>query len=171
MFPAGEYVAPPSLDVAERIALIDQLALFPETLGNLAGSLAAAQLDLVYRNWSIRQIVHHLADSHTNCYIRFKWALTESTPQIKAYDETAWSALPDARTSPIQCSLVLLSGIHDRWAELLRKMNDQDFEKGFFHPEMNKVVTLGEALPSYVWHGRHHLAQIEWVLEQAQTAS
>jgi len=132
---------------------------------DVVANLDAVDLDRFYRNWTIRQIVHHLADSHVNCYVRFKWTLTESVPAIKAYDESRWSETPEATTAAIESSLVLLDGIHQRWGQLARRMDEQQWERGFFHPESGCIVTLKQALPSYVWHADHHTAQIRWVLE------
>ena len=128
--------------------------------------LTEEPLDTKYRNWTIRQIVHHLADSHINCYVRFKWALTEDTPHIKSYDETLWSEVVDARTAPVESSLIILQGVHTRWCDLVRSLDDDKLSRGFYHPEMDCVVKLSEALPSYVWHTDHHLAQIAWLRQQ-----
>ena len=125
-----------------------------------------AQLGTKYRNWSIRQIIHHLADSHINCFVRFKWALTEETPKIKAYDETLWSEVVDATSSPIEPSLMLLDGLHARWCALVRCLDNEQMQRGYFHPEMDRAVKLVEALPSYAWHVDHHLGQIQWLREQ-----
>lgn len=164
-FPAGEYVDPGDYGLDQCLDLIGQLEEFPGRLHSAVAGLSDARLELKYRNWSVRQIVHHVADSHINCYVRFKWSLTESNPVIKSYDESLWSKVIDARESPIDTSLTILQGIHGRWGQLLRRMSDQDFQKGFFHPELDATVTLKAALPSYVWHGDHHLAQIKWVQE------
>lgn len=165
-FPAGEFVAPASYSEAEKQEFIRQLAQVPAQLREAIAGLSEEQLDSKYRNWTIRQIVHHVADSHINCYVRFKWALTESTPEIKSYDETAWSEVVDARQAPLESSLALLEGLHARWCELLSRLDSDQMQHGYFHPEMDKVVTLQEALPAYVWHSAHHLAQIHWIREQ-----
>ncbi len=140
--------------------------MFPAELRAEVESLTEEQLETRYRNWSIRQIVHHLADSHINCYVRFKWALTEETPTIKSYDETLWSGVVDAVSAPVESSLQILQGVHRRWGQLMRRMDEAQWACGFFHPELDRVVTLVEALPSYVWHGQHHLAQVRWVKHQ-----
>ena len=163
LFPAGEFVPPVQLSSEPRGELINQLSLFPGALADAVLGLNDADLDMRYRNWTIRQIVHHIADSHVNCYVRFKWSMTEETPRIKSYDETLWSEVVDAKNAAVESSLVLLAGIHGRWSELLLRMSDADFNRGFFHPETQTVVKLGDALPNYVWHGQHHLAQIKWV--------
>ena len=166
LFPAGEFEAPGRLDETAREKWIGQLEAVPARVRRGVSGLTPAQLDTRYRNWTIRQIVHHLADSHVNCYVRYKWALTEPTPKIKSYDESAWSEVVDATTLPLESSLTILDGVHARWTGLLRLLRQQDWQRGFFHPEMDRVVTLEEALPSYVWHADHHLAQIAWVREQ-----
>lgn len=161
--PAGEYVCPKRLTNGLKHELIEQLENVPSRASEQVSGLGDSQLDTKYRNWTIRQIIHHLADSHMNCYVRFKWALTESTPEIKAYDESRWSQLVDAKKLPVASSLTILEGVHQRWAGMLRLLSDEQFDLAFFHPELGKAVTLAQALPSYVWHSDHHLAQIEWV--------
>ena len=138
----------------------------PGALRRAVAGLSDAQLDTRYRNWTIRQIVHHLADSHVNSYIRFKWALTEDLPTIKAYDEGRWAALEDSRTGDIQAPLALLEGLHARWVQLLRSMTDEQFGRSFLHPETRKTVSLNAALCYYAWHCRHHTAQITWLRQQ-----
>lgn len=162
-YPAGEYLAPEELTADQRTELIERLATAPARAREAVCGLSEDQLDTKYRNWTIRQIIHHLADSHINCYVRFRWALTEDSPKIKSYDETQWSEIVDARTIPVDASLQILEGLHSRWCQLLALLTDEEFETGFFHPEMDRVVTLIEALPSYVWHTDHHLAQIAWL--------
>jgi hypothetical protein len=110
--------------------------------------------------------VHHLADSHVNSYVRFKWALTEEQPTIKAYDEGRWAALEDSRTGDVRAPLALLDGLHARWVQLLRSMADDQFARSFLHPETGKSVSLSAALCYYAWHCRHHTAQITWVRER-----
>jgi hypothetical protein len=162
-FPAGEFQPEADDSDARRVVLIDEIEAAPESLRHAVDGLDEGQLDAKYRNWSIRQIVQHLADSHVNSYVRFKWALTEDRPLIKAYDETRWSDLPDARTGDVAAPLALFAGVHGCWAQLLRRMTPADFQRGFNHPESGKLVLLSDALPSYAWHGRHHTAQVMWI--------
>ena len=122
--------------------------------------LADGQLDTTYRSWTIRQIAHHLADSHLNSYVRFKLALTEERPVIKPYDESRWSTLVDAQGAGVAASLAIL---HSRWAALLRSLDTDAFARSFYHPESHENVPLWRALAYYVWHARHYTAQIEWV--------
>lgn len=162
-FPAGAYQEPDINDLKLRLELIRLIATVPDRVRESVGDLTEEQLDTKYRNWSIRQIVHHLADSHMNCYIRFKWALTEDSPLIKAYDEGRWSEIVDATSAPIDSSLAILDGLHARWADLLNGLDDTLMQRTFFHPELMKDVSLAEALPNYVWHADHHVAQIQWI--------
>ena len=161
--PAGEFVEPGEYSIQSRQEFIEQIEQFPAELEATVRELDNQQLDTKFRNWTIRQIVHHLADSHINCYVRFKWALTESEPRIKTYDESLWSECADATSAGIENSLTLLAGLHGRWGEVLRRMTEPQWSRSFFHPEMDRWVTLQEALPMYAWHSRHHLAQIVWV--------
>ena len=161
--PAGEFVPPDKTDADSRSRIVSAIAELPERLRSLVRDLNDEQLQSRYRNWSIRQIVHHLADSHMHAYIRCKWALTEDCPRIKAYDETRWSELEDARHADVQPSLTLLQGLHARWVDALTRMNSRDYERTFEHPETGAVEPLWRVLPYYAWHGRHHTAQIEWI--------
>jgi uncharacterized damage-inducible protein DinB len=145
---------------------VEEIDAAPRKVRQAVAGLDDRQLDAEYRNWSIRQIVQHLADSHANCYVRFKWALTEDQPLIKAYDETRWSELPDARTGDVVASLGLLTGVHACWTQLLRKMTPEDFQRGFNHPETGNLVLLADALPNYALHCRHHTGQILWIRAQ-----
>lgn len=159
--PAGEYVS--NVDPAHRPELIRTIAETPQRLRAAVAALTDQHLETKYRNWTIRQIVHHLPDSHVNAYIRFKTALAEPMPTIRPYDESAWSALPNNRLDPIEPSLALMDAIHRSWVDVLKRMTPTDFEREYFHPEQGKNVSLAEALCSYAWHANHHIAQIEWL--------
>jgi hypothetical protein len=148
---------------AEFIAQIEQA---PSALRAAVAGLSEAQLDTRYRNWTVRQIVHHIPDSHVNSYVRFKWALTEDRPTIRAYDEGLWGALDDSRRGDIAAPLAMMDGLHARWVQLLRSMSDADFARCFIHPETGKTFSLSAALCYYAWHGRHHTAQIAWLRER-----
>ena len=165
-WPAGEYVPEPNPTPARREEFIAEMESFPSRLAIFLAPIGDSVLELKYRNWTIRQIVHHLADSHVHCYIRFKWTLTEETPTIKAYHEGDWAALEDSRAGDVHVPLTVLEGIHARWAQLLRTLSDEQFARSYFHPETGKTVTLNAALQSYAWHGRHHMGQIQWLIEQ-----
>lgn len=149
-----------------RADQIETLRHLPSTLRQAVSGLNDAQLDTPYRDggWTLRQVVHHVADSHTNSYIRVKLALTEDTPAIKGYDEAAWAQLPDSRM-PVEVSLPFIEAIHARLIALLESMSDADFERTFVHPERGSV-TLANNLALYAWHSRHHVAHItrlrEW---------
>ncbi len=161
--PAGSFVQPIYITDALRHGWITELSQLPKQLTDAVANLSESQLDTTYRNWTIRQIVHHIADSHVNSYIRFKWTLTEDTPTIKAYDEGLWSELAESRTRPVTPSLHMLAGLHSRWCQLLATLTVQDFERAFVHPESKARITLDSALAYYAWHGRHHTGQILWL--------
>jgi hypothetical protein len=160
-FPIGRFAAPASSMPGIRAAHIQTLRLLPERLRAATSGLTDAQLDTPYREdgWTSRQVVHHVADSHANAYIRFKLALTEEWPTIKPYDEAAWANMPDSRCLPIESSLALISALHGRWVELLESMADDGFHRGYNHPEMGRQ-NLAKALALYEWHSRHHTAHI-----------
>jgi hypothetical protein len=161
-YPVGRFerlTAP--LDPAERSRHIETIEHTPATFLSLTKGRTDAQLDAPYRpgGWTVRQVVHHVPDSHMNAYIRMKFAVTEDGPAIKPYDEAKWAELPEARTGPTEMSLALLDALHRRWVMFLRALTDADFGKAYVHPEMGRV-TLDEALALYSWHCRHHGAHI-----------
>ncbi len=162
-FPAAAFAAENDYDGRRREAWIEEIERAPTRLREVVSGLSDAHLDTAYRNWTIRQIVHHVADSHLNSYVRFKLALTEERPTIKPCDESRWSQLADAQRADVEPSLRILEGLHARWARLLRSLAPDAYERPFYHPESREVVTLWRALAYYVWHARHHTAQIEWV--------
>jgi uncharacterized damage-inducible protein DinB len=165
-YPAGAFEQEPQLTPQRRAALIAEIESAPAVLRKAVAGLSEDQLDTLYRNWTIRQIVHHIADSHVNTYIRFKWTLTEEQPTIKAYDEGRWAALDDSRKGDVAAPLALLEGLHARWVQLLRTLSAEQFARSFIHPESGDTVTLDAALCYYAWHGRHHTGQIQWLREQ-----
>jgi hypothetical protein len=164
--PAGPFAPEDGYGPSRRAELIAVIENAPAALRRAVAGLSEEQLDERYRNWTLRQIVHHLADSHVNSYIRFKLALTEERPTIKPYDEGRWAALEDSRHGDVKAPLALLEGLHARWAQLMRSMTEEQFARSFFHPETGQDVTLSAALCQYAWHCRHHTAQISWVREQ-----
>ena len=163
-FPIGRSRAPAS--PAEYPALVEQIAAAPAALRAALRGLSDAQLDTPYREggWTVRQVAHHVPESHMNAYVRFKLALTEDTPVIKPYDESRWAALPDARDH-VEPSLRLLDALHERWVSLLRSMRDEDFQRAYMHPE-NGLTPLSTALGIYAWHGRHHVAHVTTLRER-----
>ena len=172
-WPAGPFVAGETHDDRQREARIREIERAPMRLREAVSGLSDDQLDTIYRNWTIRQIVHHLADSHMNGYVRFKLALTEKRPTIKTYDESRWSLLTDAQRADVELSLQLLEGLHARWAYLLHSLTPDAFERSFHHPEKfydREVVPLWHALAVYAWHAGHHTAQIEWVTQHKLSA-
>ncbi|MEK6570441.1 MAG: YfiT family bacillithiol transferase, partial [Bacteroidota bacterium] len=146
---------------------IQHLADAPANLRGAVRGLSDRQLDTPYRpgGWTVRQVVHHVPDSHLNAYIRFKLALTENEPTIKPYEQQLWAELPDARTGPIEMSLALLEALHKRWVLLLQSLNPSDFNRTFRHPELG-LMTLDRTLALYAWHGRHHVAHITSLRER-----
>ena len=159
-YPIGPFRRPEASTPALRATHIDTLRKLPARLRAAVERLDDAQLDTAYREggWSVRQLVHHLGDSHMNSYVRFKLALTEDWPTVKPYDEAAWAELPD-RSLQVEPSLVLIEKLHQRWVALLEAMQASDFEKGFHHPECGRQ-NLATALALYDWHSRHHTAHI-----------
>lgn len=166
-FPVGRFRPRPNISAHERDALIEQIAALPAQLRAAVSGLTDDQLDTRYRagGWTVRQVVHHVPDSHVNSYVRFKLALTEDEPPIKGYDEAAWAELPDARTADVNISLALLEALHHRWTILLRSLADEQFARAFQHPELG-LVTLETNLQLYAWHGRHHLAHVTVLRER-----
>jgi hypothetical protein len=152
---------PPTVEAAEREPLILAVESAPRELMKVVSGLSEVQLDTPYRpeGWTVRQVVHHLADSHMNVYVRFRLALTEDKPTIKPYHEAAWADLSDARTGPIDVSLTLLSALHSRGVALMRAMTPEQWERAFRHPERG-LLRLDQTLAMYAWHGRHHIAHI-----------
>lgn len=146
---------------------LTELENFPLRLRSEVSRLSEAQLETEYRpgGWTVRQLVHHLADSHLNSYVRFRLALTEDKPEIKSYREDLWAQLSDARTAPIAWSLGVLEGLHARWSNLLRNLDNDEFARTFEHPELGSVQ-LDWALGLYAWHGRHHVAQVTRLSER-----
>jgi len=161
-YPIGKFVAPAEVKTADLQLCIEQIASLPSRLKSEVEYLNDSQLDTPYREdgWTVRQVVHHLADSHMNAYIRFKLAITENTPVINAYKEALWAEMPDAKMLPVRISLILLDCVHIRWTVFLKSLSETDLQKGYFHPEKQKNVPLTEAVFSYAWHCNHHLAHI-----------
>ena len=150
------------LDRAARDRCLETIERTPARFRSLVAGLSDTQLDTPYRpgGWTIRQVVHHVPDSHLNAYVRMKLAVTEDAPAIKTYEEARWAELPEARTGPVDMSLTLLEALHTRWIAFLRALPEPDFAKTFTHPQWGSV-TVDEAIVMYEWHCRHHAAHIE----------
>ena len=166
-YPIGKYTPPQEATPALRQQAIDSIAETPAKLKAALSGLNDAQLDTPYRDggWTVRQVVHHVPDSHLNAYVRFRLALTENQPTIKPYEEARWAELADAKSAPVAVSLALLEPLHDRWVRLLRSLTASDFARTFVHPE-HGVRTLDWMLFLYAWHGRHHTAHITTLRKQ-----
>ncbi len=161
-YPIGRYMPPETIDAATVRDWIHAVRQTPGRVHAAVEGLDASQLDTPYRDggWTVRQVVHHLPDSHMHSYLRFKWALTESTPVGTSYDEASWAALADSVRGPVEPSLALLAALHERWLLLLETMAPDDFERRFVHPRNGVERSLAWLLGLYAWHGAHHTAQI-----------
>ena len=159
-YPIGEFVLPGPLSAADRDRAIERIEAAPCALRAAMEGLSTEQVDTSYRpgGWSVRQVVHHLPDSHLNSYVRLKLALTEDVPLIRTYDEAAWATLPDS-AGPTDLSLGLLEGLHARWAFLWRRLEPGQWSRRLRHPELGEMA-VDELLAFYAWHGRHHVAHI-----------
>lgn len=166
-FPIGPFSFAGTLSDSDRQTLIDVIAATPEKMRAAVAGLSEEQLDTEYRpgGWTVRQVVHHVPESHLNSYTRFKLAITEDEPVIKSYFEDRWAKLDDARTSPVELSLDLLDALHRRWVWFLRSLQPSDFQRTFRHPELG-VVSLDRNVALYAWHGRHHVAHITSLRER-----
>ncbi len=161
-YPTGPYVAVASPDVFTIAGWIDEIAAAPARLRAAVQGLDDAQLDTPYREggWTLRQVAHHVPDSHMNAYVRFKLALTEEAPLVKDYEESRWAELPDARSGSVEPSLALLENLHVRWVRLLRALTPADLARQYRHPASAAPLTLERTLGLYAWHGKHHTAQV-----------
>ena len=168
-YPIGKFTPVAGEITAEqRAAWITEIAELPPKFRGVVQSLTDAQLDTPYRpgGWTVRQVVHHVPDSHLNAYIRFKLALTEDNPTIKPYEEARWAELADTKGTLIGVSLVMLEALHRRWVNLLRSMSEEQWSRTYFHPEQQKSLRLDGVLALYAWHGKHHMAHITGVRDR-----
>lgn len=161
-YPVGKFQLPENIDSESITEAIQTLKSFPSQVFTAVSPLLPEQLDTPYRTggWTVRQLIHHCADSHMNAFIRFKLALTEENPTIKPYEEAEWAKLPDSNL-PIEPSLALIKVIHLKWVTLLDSMKAEDFKKTFFHPEKQKSQSLDGVTLMYAWHSTHHLAHVQ----------
>ncbi|WP_256006728.1 YfiT family bacillithiol transferase [Pedobacter deserti] len=167
-FPIGVFSLPE--EVSQRLIekWIASISDLPSELAAAVEGLSEEQLDTPYRpgGWTVRQVVHHCADSHMNAFCRFKLSLTEDKPSIKPYLEHRWAELEDGRELPVQSSLAIIQGLHLRWTILLKSLSADDLKRSYIHPEHGREITLTEALGMYAWHGAHHLAHIKMTLPE-----
>jgi uncharacterized damage-inducible protein DinB len=166
-FPIGKFSYDGSLTAEQKAKFLDDIEQTPARMEAAVRGLSEEQLDTPYRDegWTVRQVVHHVPDSHMNSYMRFKLALTENEPTIRPYMENLWAELPEAKTAPIALSLALLSSLHTRWMLMLRALSAEDWKRTFRHPEIGPM-TLEKNLALYAWHGRHHVAHITSLREK-----
>ena len=166
-YPIGKYEAKAVLTPAERTEAIAQIAETPKRMRDAVEGLSAVQFDTPYRpgGWTVRQLAHHVPESHMNAYIRLKLALTEDEPTVKPYEEALWAELPDVKEAPVEASLSLLEFLHLRWDILLRLLQPPDFARRLRHPAMG-VMTVDNLIHHYAWHGRHHVAHISGLRER-----
>jgi len=160
-YPVGQFKPEPSYTEAQRVAMIQDIADLPAKLRAAVAGLNDQQLDTPYRDggWTVRQTVHHVADSHVNSYIRLRFAATENNPTIMPYNEAVWAELPDAKHEPVEVSLKILEGLHHRWVVLLRSFKPEDWKRTMFHPERGSL-DMGTNTALYSWHSKHHVAHI-----------
>ena len=161
-YPIGPFQRKDTLTDDERRAMLDDIAATPARMREAVAGLSDEQLDTPYREggWTLRQVVHHVPDSHLNAYCRLKLALTEEQPTIRPYDESLWAKLDDSKSTPIEVSLTLLESLHARWMEIFHSMKPEDFRRTFRHPEHDGTPTLDWLVAMYAWHGKHHVGHI-----------
>ncbi len=167
-YPIGKFHFDGSLGEEQKQKCIDDISRAPADMRAAVSGLSEAQLDTPYRpgGWTVRQVTHHVPDSHMNAYIRFKLALTEDEPTIKPYEQGRWAELADSKSTPIEVSLTMVDSLHDRWVRLMRSMKPEDWKRSFRHPELG-LVSLEKNVALYSWHGRHHVAHITGLREHS----
>ncbi len=167
-YPVGKYQVPEVIDQAVITKWMDTLEELPKGLRKIVENLSYECLDWAYRpkGWTIKQVVHHLADSHMNCFSRFKLIMTEENPTVRPFDEASWADLPDANNPEVSTSLTILEGLHSRMNILLRDLIADDWNRTFFHPEYEKSFTLSWMIGLYAWHSTHHLAHIKQAIDK-----
>lgn len=164
-YPVGKFIFQSSYTEADLQSWIDTIEEFPALLEAEVQDLTEEQLNTPYRDggWTVRQVIHHLADSHMNSFCRFKLALTEENPTVKPYHEELWAELPDGKSAPIADSMAIIHAVHRRWVLLMRSMKIEDFQKTFYHPERKQSIALDFNVGLYAWHSRHHLGHVQVV--------
>lgn len=163
-YPIGKFAPQENYDLPEIDQFVRRIESLPSRMGEVIQHFSLSDFDTLYRDggWSARQVIHHVADSHMNAYIRFKWALTEDTPVIKAYNEKLWAETPEVKLDP-QLSLVLLNALHAKWVGLIRSLAPEQFKREYIHPDTKKSVRLDRLVGMYAWHGDHHLGHLKIV--------
>ncbi len=166
-YPIGKFRCPDNITAAHIKQWISDIEHIPVKISDLVSDFTEKQLETPYREggWTARQVIHHIHDSHHNGYIRFKWAMTEKNPVIKAYNEALWAELFDTRSAPIYLSLDLIKALHAKWVYFLKGLSLKDLEKTFIHPEGDVTISLAEDIGIYAWHGNHHLAHLEIIAQ------
>lgn len=161
-YPIGQFVMPEIFDEKQATIWISEIEALPNQIKKATENLSDEELNQVYRpdGWTLRQVIHHIPDSHMNAYIRFKQAITEDTPIIRPYFEERWAETEEAKNGAIQMSVTLLTSLHQRWAAFLKTIKFEDYQRKYIHPEHGKQFTLANMLGTYAWHGKHHLAHI-----------
>lgn len=165
-YPIGKFICPKTITDEQVKTWIEDLELLPSRVNELVQNLNHEQLETPYRpgGWTVRQLIHHMADSHHHSYTRFKWALSENAPIIKAYEEKDWSELFDAKTAPIALSIHYLNALHAKLVYLLKGLSPSDLKREYIHPEGNIRVSVAENMGKYAWHSNHHLAHIKGLI-------
>ncbi|MBW1297462.1 YfiT family bacillithiol transferase [Aquimarina litoralis] len=168
-YPIGKFECPKKITKEHIVNWIKDIEELPNKIEELVVDFTEEQLETPYRpgGWTARQVVHHIHDSHHNGYIRFKWALTEDMPVIKAYYEDRWAELFDTKSAPIELSLDLIKALHAKWVYFLKGLSSEDLEKSFIHPEGDVEISLAEDIGIYAWHSNHHLAHLQIVANKA----
>ena len=168
-YPTGKFSPQDAYTRQELDHCIQRIELLPSKIEALINNFSTRELDTFYREggWTARQVLHHVSDSHMNAYIRFKWALTEDTPVIKAYNEKLWAETPEVKLDP-WLSLNLLKALHEKWVALMKSMSAADLQREYIHPETKKNVRLDRLIAMYAWHGDHHLAHLRIVANKSK---
>lgn len=166
-FPIGQFQYNPDYSLEDRNGFISVIENFPQRIETITQSLSVKELSWRYRpeGWSVKQVVHHCADSHINSFVRFKLTLTEDSPIIKPYEEQLWAEMVDELDDNLTASIQILKGIHHRWVIILKNLSEEDWDRNFIHPASQKIITLKEALGLYAWHCQHHFAHIQQALD------
>jgi len=170
-YPIGKFTCPEPITNNHIISWISEIEKLPSRILDVVSNFNEEQLETTYRpgGWTARQVIHHLHDSHHNGYIRFKWAMTEDKPIIKAYNEQLWAELFDTKSAPIYLSIDVLKALHAKWVFFLKGLSEQDLTKEFIHPEGDEIISLAKDIGIYAWHGNHHLAHLQLIASKTNS--